>query len=163
MAASTVHETSAGGVVVRSLAALGILPHGHTREAPRTARPYAVCLISRRRHGHAEWCLPKGHLEPWEDAATAALREVREETGVSAEIIQPIGTIAYRFTKSNEPAQVSKTVTFFLMHAHGDSSLAPDANEVVEVRWMSFDEAIAMATYPSERQILRQAQRLSRV
>jgi len=136
------HETSAGGVVIR-----------------RSGGRYEICLILRARHGHQAWCLPKGHLEQGEDAATTARREIREETGVTAEILQMLGTITYQFPGPSGRPMVSKTVTFFLMRAVNDGGVPHDTQEVLEVCWLPLEQAAARLTYENERQILRSAQR----
>ena len=134
------HEVAAGGVVVRRV-------HGLLE----------VCLIRRTRHAGEAWSLPKGHLEPGEDAATAALREVREETGVVGEILEPLGTIRYQVRRSPDAAAVSKTVHFFLMRALDHAPRDRDDGEVAEVRWIPLDQAIADASYENEREVLRNA------
>ena len=120
---------------------------------------YDVCLVRRGGHQHQAWCLPKGHLEAGEDAAAAARREVQEETGWSGEVLQPLASISYQFTASGG-GLISKTVSFFLMRATAETQGPRDTQEVEEARWMALDEAIRMATYENERQILRQAQQV---
>lgn len=136
-------ETSAGGVLIRR----------------RSGRD-EVCLILRARHGVQAWCLPKGHLEPGEDAAAAAQREVKEETGVTAQILAPLGTISYQFTTAGERTPVSKSVCFFLMRALDEAEGPRDAQEVIDARWMPLDDAMRTATYENERQVLHRAQQV---
>ena len=134
-------ETSAGGVLIR-----------------RAGGHYEVCLILRQRHGRA-WGLPKGHLEPGEDAAAAAVREVQEETGVSGAILESLGTIAYQFRTPNPSALVTKTVSFFLMRPTGATAQGHDA-EAIDVRWVPIDEALATVAYDNERRVLKRARAL---
>lgn len=141
MPARLVYETSAGGIVVR-------WAQGR----------FEACLIRRDRHGEPVWGLPKGHLEPGEDARAAAAREVQEETGVSGEILEELGTIAYQFTRPGAPARYAKTVHFFLMRAAGGSPDQHDPQEVLEARWMPFEEAVRLVAYANERTILERAQ-----
>ena len=143
MTRPSVHETSAGGVLVR-----GTNPH------------YEVCLILRTRHQQRAWSLPKGHREPGEDLAAAALREVHEETGVTGEIIAPLGTVTYHFTRPGEHIPITKSVTFFLMAARSRNPAPHDATEVVATRWAPIDEAIGLVAYDNERQMLRKAKQL---
>ena len=88
-----VEETSAGGFV---LAADG------TRQ---------VVLIGRQtRSKRVDWCVPKGHPEGVETIEQAAVREVFEETGIEAEIIEPLGTISYEFNAGN--ILIAKTIKY---------------------------------------------------
>lgn len=104
------------------------------------------------------WGLPKGHVEPGEDAASAALREVREETGLQGEIMEPLGSITYWVAVPGERARFFKRVHFFLMrYVAGDT--ADHEQDVDEAAWVPWDEARARLTYPSERRMLRKAQR----
>lgn len=148
-----VPQTSAGGVLVR-----------------RGGTGFEACLIRRSRHGGpvpagperadgSAWCLPKGHLEAQESPEAAARREVQEETGLQAEIVEPLGRIAYRFKLPGDPAVYDKTVIFFLMRAVGGSIDRHD-DEALEARWMPLDEARREATYENERRILDQAEAL---
>ena len=120
---------------------------------------YDVCLVRRGRHQRQAWCLPKGHLEAGEDAAAAARREVQEETGWSGEILQLLTSISYQFTAPGG-GLIAKTVSFFLMRATAETGGPRDTQEVEEARWMTFDEAIRMATYENERRVLREAQQV---
>ena len=131
-------QISAGGVIVRRA-------HGR----------YEVCLTLRQRHGRA-WGLPKGHLESGEDAGTAAIREVREETGLSGIILEPLGSIAYSFSAPAPPTTVTKTVHFYLMGVTGGRLDLHD-RETVEARWMALEEAMAAVAYDNERRVLERA------
>lgn len=140
MALPTKRQVSAGGVVLR-----------------RQGLAWDVVLIARKQH--TVWCLPKGHLEPGEQPEQAALREVREETGLTAEILQLLDSIAYWFSSTEEHARFFKTVHFYLMRATGGSTDDHDT-EVDEVRWVPVAEALTIMTYPSERKLVTQAQQI---
>ncbi len=132
-------EHSAGGVVVRSDA------QGNVE----------VALAARRtRSGDLAWGLPKGLVEEGEAPEATATREVREETGLVAEIRAPLGDISYWFVWGDE--RVRKKVTFFLMDAVG-GDLADHDFEMEEVRWYPLRGAERTATYRSERDVLRRA------
>lgn len=131
---------AAGGVLVRR-------SRGH----------YEVCLTLRQRHGPA-WGLPKGHLEGGEETAAAALREVREETGVTGVILESLGSISYQFVAPDQAAPVSKTVHFYLMGSDTDR-LDPHDRETVEARWMTIDAAMAALAHDNERRVLERAAR----
>jgi 8-oxo-dGTP pyrophosphatase MutT (NUDIX family) len=157
----TQRQVSAGGVITR----------------PGDRGP-DVCLIARRREdGTVVWGLPKGHLEPGESPLDAALREVREETGLVGESLGKLGAITYTFTapsawgaghtvKASPPhrpergkgamTRFIKTVHFFLMRfVEGDTAHHDD--EVEEAQWYPVDEAMARLSFENERRMLRKA------
>ena len=116
---------------------------------------WETVLASRRtRAGKLVWGLAKGQIEEGESAEDAALREVEEETGITARMLQPLGEIAYWFVWDGE--RVKKTVHFFLMEATGGDASRHD-REMEEVRWFPLDEAVSLAGYPSERKVLERA------
>ncbi|MGI8871019.1 MAG: NUDIX hydrolase [Candidatus Limnocylindria bacterium] len=132
--------TSCGGVIHRSV-------HG-TPE---------VALVHRRQP--TLWALPKGTPSAGETPEETALRETREETGLEVRIEAPLGSIAYFFVRRG--TRFHKTVHFYQMVAIGGDLSAHD-HEFDEVRWVSFDEAMALLSYETEREILARArQRIS--
>jgi 8-oxo-dGTP pyrophosphatase MutT (NUDIX family) len=135
---NTRFEHSAGGVVVRG-----------------NRGSYEVALAARRtRKGDLAWGLPKGLVEEGEDPERTALREVKEETGLEAEIRAPLGDISYWYVWDGD--RVRKRVSFFLMEAVGGDTAIHD-HEMEEVQWFSMAEAPRAASYRSERDILRRA------
>ena len=131
-------EFSAGGVVTRT-----------------TEEGVEVALAARRtRKGDLAWGLPKGLVEPGEDPEEAALREVREETGLEARILTSLGEISYWYVWDQE--RVRKRVAFFLMEATG-GDLSQHDHEMEEVRWYPLAIAPRQAAYPTERRVLRGA------
>ena len=126
-------EFSAGGVVLRGDELVVIVP---TRRGP---------------HGSRVLGLPKGHPEPGESAAQAALREVREEAGVTGELLDSLGTIDYSYERRGRT--IAKRVEFFLIeYREGDP--ADHDHEVEQARWMPLAEAVTALTYPGEREIV---------
>jgi 8-oxo-dGTP pyrophosphatase MutT (NUDIX family) len=114
-----------------------------------------VALASRRtRRGDLAWGLPKGLVEEGEAPEQAAVREVLEETGLLAKILEPLGDISYWYVWDNE--RIRKKVTFFLMEATGGDLSAHD-HEMEDVRWFPLEEARRKASYPSERDVVRRA------
>ena len=131
-------EVSAGGVVYRDT------PAG--RE---------IVLASRRtKRGDLAWGLPKGQVEPDERPEDTGVREVREETGIEAEIERDLGEISYFYVW--EGVRVRKRVRFYLMRATGGDVSQHD-HEMEEVRWFPVGEALRKASFGSERQILERA------
>jgi 8-oxo-dGTP diphosphatase len=123
---------AAGGVVVRRDD--GALPK--------------LALVHRSRYD--DWSLPKGKLQPGEDHETAALREVREETGLVCRLRAPVGTVRYT-DRYGRP----KEVRYWLMEPVGgqERPFAPN-EEVDELRWVPLPEALATLSYPHDREML---------
>ena len=109
----------------------------------------AVLVVHRPRYD--DWSLPKGHLdrgESWEDAA---LREVREETGVRCEIVSAPYPVCYLIDSG-----VPKLVLFYAMTpAKLPERLAGDPSEVDAVAWWDIDDAVRELSYDVEREACR--------
>ena len=114
-----------------------------------------ICLGRRERERNTmTWTLPKGTPDDGESTDQTALREVAEETGLEVRILAPVGAIEYFFTQDGR--RIHKTVHYFLMEQVGGSLDAHD-HEFDEVRWVPLEEARALMTFPTERQIVEQA------
>ncbi|OIP97795.1 hypothetical protein AUK40_02550 [Candidatus Wirthbacteria bacterium CG2_30_54_11] len=105
---------------------------------------------------HKDWTLPKGHLEEGETAEQAALREVREETGIIARIVTHIGSSTYRFRDKKAKKLIEKLVDYFLMEMVEDSGVI-QLEEIDEVAWLPFIEAIHRLSFPRDRDLVQQA------
>jgi 8-oxo-dGTP diphosphatase len=143
-------EFSAGGVLVRTI---------RGRRHVAAIRPQGKPGI---------WALPKGKIDPGESAAEAALREVREETGVEGRLVEKLGDVRYTYTATWEPVKgerIFKVVSFFLLTAgRGRIGAIDDAMrvEVDEARWLPLDEAQRLLTHKGEREMAARAiERLS--
>jgi 8-oxo-dGTP pyrophosphatase MutT (NUDIX family) len=104
--------------------------------------------------GEPIWCLPKGLIEPGEKAEVTALREVREETGLQGEIEKKLGEVQYWY--HTRESRVFKKVVFYLLR-YREGDVAVHDHELAEVHWLPLAEAIARATFKSEREILEKA------
>lgn len=101
------------------------------------------------------WCLPKGTLEAGEGPEAAAVREVREETGLDAEIIEKIDEISYWFYTPTR-ARVHKVVHFYLMRCLGGDVHDHD-HEIAEARLVPLLDAPELLAYRGERGIVEKA------
>lgn len=133
-----VEETSAGGFVLAS--------DGSNR----------VALIGRAsRSGRIDWCVPKGHPEGQESLEEAAIREVFEETGIEAEILDALGSIQYEFSAG--PKIIAKTVHHYIfIQTGGDLTVEGDPDhEAVDVQWFHIDQLSTTLTHENERRMAR--------
>lgn len=137
---------SAGGVVFR--VARDAATSGSDAAAPQVQ----IVLVGHVRENI--WTLPKGTPAPNETRQETALREVREETGLDAEIIGEVGGIEYTFSRRG--ARFVKQVFHYLMRATGGDVALHD-HEYDEARWFGFEEALAALTYANEIEIVRHA------
>jgi 8-oxo-dGTP pyrophosphatase MutT (NUDIX family) len=129
-------ERSAGGVVVKDDEVLVVVP---TRRAADGSKVLA---------------LPKGHIDGDETEEQAALREVREEGGVDAELVGSLGDVAYHYRRGGR--LISKRVHFFLF-AFRSGSPADHDHEIEDARWLPMTQAIQQLTYPGERDMVQSA------
>jgi len=106
--------------------------------------------------GKKTWCLPKGLINKGEDEPTAALREVREETGLTGEIFEKIGHISYWFNLRDGTVKVNKTVHFYLIKFIEGNTEDHD-DEVDEARWFPIDQALRKLAFKSEKEIMQKA------
>jgi 8-oxo-dGTP pyrophosphatase MutT (NUDIX family) len=134
-------EESAGGVVVRFF----------------EGRPHILLI----RDPYRKWGLPKGHLEPGESPAQAAVREVTEETGLEAVVVgAEIGRIDWTFRVGRR--RIHKYCRFFLMTSSEGDPRPLEAEGISEVRWFPAEEAERTVTYDNARAMIRRAlERLS--
>lgn len=133
----TTSEFSAGGVVVN-------------------ADQEVVVIVPTRRaaDGSRVLALPKGHPDGAESAAEAALREVREEAGVEAEVVGSLGEVRYWYQRGGR--RIAKVVEFFLLR-YVSGNVDDHDHEVEHARWIPATEAVDTLTYAGERDMVREA------
>jgi ADP-ribose pyrophosphatase YjhB (NUDIX family) len=131
-----VEEVSAGGLVVDKSGEMGLL----------------IGRIDKR--GRMLWSLPKGHIESGESPEEAALREVREETGIKSSITRSLGVIDFWFMA--EGKRIHKTVHHFLF-AEKSGKLEAQLSEVDDVKWFPLDEIAKTLAYPDERKLIQRS------
>jgi 8-oxo-dGTP pyrophosphatase MutT (NUDIX family) len=119
--------------------------------AIRGEKPHVVLIATR---GRTRWGLPKGAVKKGETSECAALREVREETGIEARIVRLLDTIEY-FFRAGETL-IHKRVDFYLMR-YVAGELEPQLSEVDDVEWVELSAALQRASFDSERKLLKMA------
>ena len=131
-----VEEISAGGLVVDKSGEMGLL----------------IGRIDKR--GRMLWSLPKGHIEAGESPEEAAIREVREETGIKSSITRSLGVIDFWFMA--EGKRIHKTVHHFLF-TEKSGRLEAQLSEVDEVKWFPLDDIAKTLAYPDERKLIQRS------
>ncbi len=108
---------------------------------------------------HHRWQLPKGTLDAGETPEQAAVREVREETGLSGRMLDPLETIEYWYAggKGRDRVRYHKFVHFYLLEFQSGETSGHD-HEVEEARWVDVDIAHDMLTFETERKVLDKAE-----
>jgi 8-oxo-dGTP diphosphatase len=129
-------EFSAGGVVVRGDDVAVVVP----------VKPGA--------RGQQVLALPKGHPDGDESPEQAARREVREETGLDADVVGKLGDVRYWYQRGGR--RIAKRVAFYLFDFRS-GNLDDHDDEIVEARWMPMADAAEELSYPGERDMVRRA------
>ncbi|MBI4037484.1 NUDIX domain-containing protein [Candidatus Curtissbacteria bacterium] len=116
--------------------------------------PNGTEVLVTQHSGHKGWDFPKGHIESGESAEAAALREVEEETGVKAKIIERVGDTKYFYFDAGE--RVFKIVIFFLMKYVGEGK-ATTAFEVSAMEWLPVEVVEEKLTFKDTKKLWGEA------
>jgi 8-oxo-dGTP diphosphatase len=135
-------EFSAGGIVFNSEGQVLLVKAGSLRDESKS-----------------HWKFPKGHLDGEESTEEAAIREVKEETGIDAEIKGKIGVSKYTYFLKGE--KVFKIVTYYKM-SYLNGRTSPQLGEIEEVMWVLPEKAEELLSFPADRKLLEQALFLTR-
>jgi 8-oxo-dGTP pyrophosphatase MutT (NUDIX family) len=130
-----IREFSAGGVCVRRM----------------RGRDFMAAV---RVKGGKVLALPKGHIDPGESSAEAAAREVREEAGVTGELVEKLGDVRYWYRRDGE--RVMKNVAFFLFR-YRSGSVEDHDHEVESAEWVPLEDAPRLLSYRGERDMAKAA------
>ena len=133
-------ETSAGGVVIRG--------------EPGREQVVVIVPVRRAPNGARVLGLPKGHIDPGEDALQAATREVREEAGIVAERFRELGEVRYWYRRDGRT--IAKSVVFFLFR-YVSGETADHDDEVEQARWIDLRKALTELSYEGERGMIARA------
>lgn len=118
-----------------------------------------ICLVSKKQ-GRI-WAFPKGRINPGEELEATAVREVLEETGHQAEIIEKLDVIEYYFFLKENSTFYHKTVAFYLMKLIEEDA-QPRDQEADSVAWYDIGVARKKLSYLNEKKILVKADGLIR-
>ena len=141
--AKRVDEVSAGGLVIDSTGTKGLLIG--RLDAKDASRERLL------------WSLPKGHIENGETPEEAAIREVREETGIESQIDKSLGVIDFWFMAGGK--RIHKTVHHFLFKETG-GKISPQVSEVDDVRWFPLEEIVEKLAYPDEKKLISRSKEM---
>ena len=154
-----VREISAGGVVVRMKDGTWWMAAIEPPDDPRRAAGARPKRAVKR--PKTVLTLPKGLVDPGEKPLEAALREVYEETGLTAAPVTKLGDSKYVYTRAwGDGARVFKIVSFYLMRYHSGriNDITPEMRiEVAKARWVRLEDAPTLLAYKGEKQMARRA------
>ena len=114
-----------------------------------------LLLYKNYRNKYEGWVLPKGTVEEGESYNETALREVKEESGATAQIMKYVGKTTYSFSTSTD--LINKEVHWYLMMADSYYSKPQREEYFCDSGYYKYHEAYHLLKFPNEKQILEQA------
>lgn len=133
----TKRAVSAGGVIVQD----------------RADGRWALLIARRSVTGLLQWTLPKGGVEQGETLEEAAVREVREETGIHAQIASELGVVDYWFVWRPDAVRYHKYVHYYVMRPLAGHLHERD-DEAEHVCWLPIHQALSRMSHPNERELV---------
>jgi 8-oxo-dGTP pyrophosphatase MutT (NUDIX family) len=134
-----IREFSAGGLVIRNM----------------RGRPHVATVLVK---GGSARALPKGLIEPGEKGVETAVREVREETGLVADVVEKLGDVKYWYVRKwSDGERVFKVVSFFLLRYRSGSLRDYQREEVDGAEWILLEEAPKLLAYRGEKEMAERA------
>jgi 8-oxo-dGTP pyrophosphatase MutT (NUDIX family) len=134
-----IREFSAGGLVIRNM----------------RGRRYLATVLVKDGKVHA---LPKGHIEEGEKGAETAVREVREETGLTSDVVEKLGDVKYWYVRKwSDGERVFKVVSFFLLRYRSGTLRDYQRAEVDGAEWIPLEEAPKLLSYRGEKDMAKLA------
>jgi 8-oxo-dGTP pyrophosphatase MutT (NUDIX family) len=131
-------------------------------EPQRDAAPATTAKSGRKKWQKLLLALPKGLVDAGEKPEQTALREVREETGLTAALVTKLGDVKYVYVRSwGDRERVFKIVSFYLLRCLSGEidQIAPEMRiEVKRALWVPLDEAAKALAYKGEREMVKRAQ-----
>jgi 8-oxo-dGTP pyrophosphatase MutT (NUDIX family) len=120
----------------------------------RTATSPRVLLLHHR--DEDRWCLPKGHVEPGESLASAAVRETLEETGLARIALGPeIAEVSHRFYSTRHQRNVVKVTVYFLASTEEEAARPEPLFDRFE--WVEPARAVGLVPFENDRKVLAAA------
>jgi 8-oxo-dGTP pyrophosphatase MutT (NUDIX family) len=123
------------------------------------ARDGRILLIATA--GGKRWQLPKGHVEEGEAPEQTAVREVREETGVTGAIRCPLPSIQYTFIERGL-RRIRKHVDYYLLDYVEGSEADFDRKEVDGAAWFDWEAGVSRLSHANERRVAERAWEIAR-
>ncbi|MEM9737525.1 MAG: NUDIX domain-containing protein [Bacteroidota bacterium] len=133
------YHYTAGGVIVR-----------------KEQKQYWYLAILKQHGNSQEWTLPKGHIEVGESAREAAIREIREETGLfDLKYIGRLGKHVFSYSEQNNDH--TKYVDWYLFETNNSQIIPSKEENILAGKWVTYQQAKSLITYANMLPFLQHA------